>query len=87
MNERPPKPTPAGVVKRSIAIAGHSTSVSLEEAFWQALRHIAHARGCSLARLVVDIDQTRNGENLSSAIRVFILNDVLARIPRDAGSE
>lgn len=81
------RPSPAGVVKRSIAIAGHSTSVSLEEAFWQALRDIARARGCSLARLVVDIDQTRNGENLSSAIRVFVLNDVLRRIPDEATTE
>ncbi|MGV2981572.1 ribbon-helix-helix domain-containing protein [Camelimonas sp. ID_303_24] len=70
---------PAGVVKRSIVIAGHSTSVSLEEAFWQALRDIAAARGCPVARLVVEIDQTRAGENLSSAIRVFVLNEALKR--------
>lgn len=70
---------PAGVIKRSIVIAGHSTSVSLEEAFWRALRDIAAARGCPVARLVVEIDQSRAGENLSSAIRVFVLNEALKR--------
>ncbi len=63
----------AGVIKRSISIAGHSTSVSLEEAFWEALREIARQRGSSVQALVGDIDSRRAGQNLSSAIRVFVL--------------
>ena len=58
--------------KRSVRIAGHSTSVSLEEAFWDALKGIARARGVSLNRLITEIDRERGG-NLSSAIRVFVL--------------
>lgn len=61
------------IVKHSIAIAGHRTSVSLEEAFWQALKHIAASRGISLAALVAEIDAGRGDANLSSAIRVFVL--------------
>lgn len=58
--------------KRSIVIAGHRTSVSLEEAFWDALVEIARHRGTSLSRLVAEIDEAREG-NLSSAIRLFVL--------------
>ncbi|CAA7620464.1 ribbon-helix-helix domain-containing protein [Magnetospirillum sp. UT-4] len=58
--------------KRSITIAGHATSVSLEEAFWEELKGVAEARGTSLNRLIEDIDRSRRG-NLSSAIRVFVL--------------
>ncbi|MEL0107896.1 MAG: ribbon-helix-helix domain-containing protein [Rhodospirillaceae bacterium] len=60
--------------KRSILIAGHASSVSLEDAFWQELTNIAKKRGVSLNHLVSDIDRTRTG-NLSSAIRVFVLNN------------
>jgi predicted DNA-binding ribbon-helix-helix protein len=63
----------AGVVKRSVSIAGHGTSVSLEEAFWEALRDIARARGSSVQALIGEIDSRRAGQNLSSAIRVFVL--------------
>ena len=63
----------ARVVKRSIVIAGHRTSVSLEDAFWRALKDIAAERGLSLARLVVQIDAARGEANLSSALRVFAL--------------
>ena len=66
----------AGVIKRSISIAGHSTSVSLEEAFWEALRDIARQRGSSVQALVGEIDSRRAGQNLSSAIRVFVLETV-----------
>lgn len=62
-----------GIVKRSVMIAGHRTSVSLEAPFWEALRDIAAARGRSLAALVGEIDAGRDGQNLSSAIRVFVL--------------
>lgn len=60
--------------KRSVLIAGHASSVSLEDAFWQELTKIADARGISLNRLITEIDQTRQG-NLSSAIRVFVLEN------------
>ena len=63
----------ARVVKRSLVIAGHRTSVSLEDAFWRRLRAIAAERGLSLNRLAAMIDASRGGANLSSAIRVFVL--------------
>src|SRR6516225_2870427 len=59
--------------KRSIVIDGHKTSVSLEEAFWKSLREIAHERNEPLSHLVSGIDANRENANLSSAIRVFIL--------------
>jgi predicted DNA-binding ribbon-helix-helix protein len=61
--------------KRSVSIAGHRTSLSLEPEFWAALEAAARARGLSLARLVGEIDRERAGRNLSSAIRVFLLAD------------
>lgn len=62
------------VVKRSIVIAGHKTSVSLEDAFWGGLKEIATARGITLSELVADIDGSRQHGNLSSAIRLFVLD-------------
>lgn len=62
----------SAIVKRSVRIAGHVTSVSLEAAFWRGLREIAASRGMSVNALVALIDATRGG-NLSSAIRVFVL--------------
>ena len=58
--------------KHSITLAGHRTSLSLEEAFWSALRDIARREGCSIAALVERIDGQRSG-NLSSAVRVYLL--------------
>ena len=75
----------ARVVKRSLVIAGHRTSVSLEDAFWRRLRCIAAERGLSLNRLAAMIDASRGGANLSSAIRVFVLEAEGARPPRPAG--
>ena len=63
------------IEKRSIRIAGHQTSLSLEKEFWDELKTIAAQRGLSLNQLVTDIDQTRKG-NLSSALRVYVLKDV-----------
>ena len=63
----------SGVVKRSVRIAGHATSVSLEAAFWQALGEIARRRALSVAALVAVIDVERGG-SLSSAIRLFVLD-------------
>lgn len=63
----------AGVSKRSVMIAGHRTSVSLEDPFWAALRAIAAGRNESVQALVGAIDEGRGAQNLSSAIRVFVL--------------
>ena len=62
------------VVKRSIVIAGHRTSISLEDTFWKALKDIAKTRRETLSDLVATIDDKRRGGNLSSAIRVFVLD-------------
>ncbi|HWL06564.1 MAG TPA: ribbon-helix-helix domain-containing protein [Xanthobacteraceae bacterium] len=62
------------VVKRSIVIAGHKTSVSLEDAFWDGLKEIAAGRHVTLSDLVVSIDTGRQHGNLSSAIRLFVLD-------------
>jgi predicted DNA-binding ribbon-helix-helix protein len=62
------------VVKRSIVIAGHKTSVSLEDAFWQGLKEIAVLRQMTLSDLVASIDTDRHHGNLSSAIRLFVLD-------------
>jgi predicted DNA-binding ribbon-helix-helix protein len=62
------------VVKRSIVIAGHKTSVSLEDAFWKGLKDIAGSRGMTLSELVAAIDSDRRHGNLSSAIRLFVLD-------------
>ncbi|KQP96233.1 ribbon-helix-helix domain-containing protein [Methylobacterium sp. Leaf117] len=70
-----------GVTKRSVMIAGHRTSVSLEDPFWEALRRIAAARGQSVQALIGTIDASRDGQNLSSAIRVFVLAEVGRRVP------
>ena len=70
------------VVKRSIVIAGHKTSVSLEDAFWKGLKEIAAARDTTLSDLVASIDDGRGGGgNLSSAIRLFVL-DYYRNTPR-----
>jgi predicted DNA-binding ribbon-helix-helix protein len=61
------------VIKRSIVIGGHKTSVSLEDAFWEALRDIARNRGETISSLVGSIDASRQQGNLSSAIRLFVL--------------
>ena len=62
------------VVKRSIVIAGHKTSVSLEDAFWKGLKEIAGDRDITLSDLVATIDTERRHGNLSSAIRLFVLD-------------
>jgi predicted DNA-binding ribbon-helix-helix protein len=62
-----------GVVKRSVRIAGHATSVSLEREFWQALGDLARGRRVSVAALVAAIDAERTA-SLSSAIRLYVLD-------------
>jgi predicted DNA-binding ribbon-helix-helix protein len=61
------------VIKRSIMIAGRRTSVSLEDAFWRGLREIAAGRGETLSKLIGGINADRQFNNLSSAIRLFVL--------------
>jgi predicted DNA-binding ribbon-helix-helix protein len=63
----------SSIQKRSIMIAGHRTSVSLEEAFWSDLKEIAHSQEATVSELVAKIDETRQQTNLSSAIRLYVL--------------
>jgi predicted DNA-binding ribbon-helix-helix protein len=74
---------PTALKKRSVNIAGHSTSVTLEQIFWDSLREIAARRGQSVSALIEAIDQARaedpGAPNLSSAIRVFVLKTALER--------
>lgn len=63
----------AGIVKHSVSIAGHRTSISLEEPFWEALRQIADRQSISIQALIGRIDTERGEQNLSSAIRVHVL--------------
>jgi predicted DNA-binding ribbon-helix-helix protein len=62
------------IKKRSVDIAGHRTSISLEEPFWDALSAIADQRRISMNKLIAEIDKERAG-NLSSALRVFVLRE------------
>ena len=64
----------SSVIKRSIVIDGHKTSVSLEDPFWNDLKKIAHIQSVTLSELVARIHGTRKQSNLSSAIRVFVLH-------------
>ena len=64
----------SSVVKRSVVITGHKTSVSLEDAFWTDLKKIAHARQVTLSELVTKIDGACEQNNLSSAVRLFVLH-------------
>ena len=70
-------PSPSELQKHSVTIAGHRTSVTLEAIFWEALRGIAKRRQTTIAQLIVEIDRRRGEDkaapNLSSAIRVFVL--------------
>jgi len=66
-------PSAWGLVKRSVAIHGHRTSVSLEDAFWSRLKRMATSRGLSVSAVIAEIDSARGEANLSSAIRVAVL--------------
>lgn len=65
------------VAKRSIVIAGHKTSVSLEEPFWTMLKEIAHRQSTTLSMLVGGLDHNRKNGNLSSVIRLFVLDQAV----------
>jgi len=75
------------VVKRSIVLAGHKTSVSLEDAFWSGLKEIAGRRLMTLSTLVDSIDAQRQHDNLSSALRLFVLEFYRSQIPVTEGRE
>ena len=75
------------VTKRSIVIAGHKTSVSLEDAFWKGLKEIASERDITLSEMVAAIDSGRPAGNLSSAIRLFVLDHYRAMIGAAAGTQ
>jgi predicted DNA-binding ribbon-helix-helix protein len=75
------------VVKRSIVIAGHKTSVSLEDAFWRGLKEIAGSRDMTLSDLVATIDSERRHGNLSSAIRLFVLDHYRGQVAGQAEKE
>ena len=67
--------------KRSVTIAGHRSSITLEDAFWQELRNLAKGEGISLNALITKIDETRNpADNLSSALRLTILKNLQSQI-------
>jgi predicted DNA-binding ribbon-helix-helix protein len=79
---------PSSITKRSINIDGHKTSISLEDAFWTALKVIAHERHESPAHLITSIDAHRKASNLSSVLRVFVLEFYKSQIARgQAGFE
>jgi predicted DNA-binding ribbon-helix-helix protein len=71
--------------KRSFSIAGHRTSISLESAFWDALKEAAAQDGVTLASLINSIDKSRGEANLSSAVRVWLLERLKARAAAAAG--
>jgi predicted DNA-binding ribbon-helix-helix protein len=75
----------ARIVKRSVVLAGHATSVSIEEPFWTSLKEIARERGQSLNGLIAVIDAQRRGANLSSAIRLTVLGHYKGKAQGDGG--
>ena len=75
------------VVKRSIVVADHKTSVSLEDEFWKGLKEIAALRLTNLSGLVSKIDSQREHGNLSSAIRIFVLNFYRSQVPNPESGE
>ena len=70
------------VIKRSIIVARHKTSVSLEDAFWNALKEIAIAQGRTLSDLITSIDVDRRHSNLSSCLRLFVLDFYRAQLAK-----
>ena len=74
------------VVKRSILSSGHKTSVSLEEPFWSGMKEISGERGKTLSELVSEIDANRQQGNLSSAIRLFVLDHFKTRAAGPTGA-
>jgi predicted DNA-binding ribbon-helix-helix protein len=73
------------VVKRSVVVSGHKTSVSLEDAFWNSLKEISSERQMTLSALVAAIDSQRQHSNLSSAIRLYALDFYRTQLSDAAG--
>jgi predicted DNA-binding ribbon-helix-helix protein len=69
----------SSVVKRSVAVGGHKTSVTLEDVFWQGLHEIAQARHLNVSSLIDEINRGRRETNLSSHIRMYVLDYYRAR--------
>ncbi|MEH6525973.1 MAG: ribbon-helix-helix domain-containing protein [Sneathiella sp.] len=70
---------PGTIIKHSVRIAGHQTSISLEHKFWDILQEIALRQNISMNKLITNIDATRSG-NMSSTIRLFVLEDLEHRL-------
>jgi predicted DNA-binding ribbon-helix-helix protein len=77
----------SSLTKHAIVIAGHKTSVSLEDAFWKCLKEVAARRDMTVSELVEAIDANRRHANLSSAIRLFVLDVYLDQLDRIAKKE
>jgi predicted DNA-binding ribbon-helix-helix protein len=73
------EPVKSAVIKRSIGVGRHKTSISLEDAFWRQLGEIARAQGRTVSKLIAEIDGSRQYGNLSSAIRLFVLEQFRAK--------
>ena len=69
------------IVRRSLTLSGHRTSLALEPAFWDMVERFARADGLSLAAYIAAIDRTRGEDNLASAVRVAVLNRLIAAVP------
>ena len=75
------------IVKRSVVLAGHKTSISLEDEFWNALKKIANDRYVTMSELVSGIDKQRQHGNLSSALRLFVLEYYRGKAAEKPGDE
>lgn len=85
MRATPNDLAPGVILKRSVSIRGHRTSVTLEEPFWQYLEECSRAKNLSVAEVIASVDEAREPDsNLSSALRVFLFTDLLARLPRES---
>jgi predicted DNA-binding ribbon-helix-helix protein len=73
------EPVKSAVIKRSVSVGNHRTSISLEDAFWRHLNEIARAQGWTVSKLIAEIDGSRQYGNLSSAIRLFVLEHFRAK--------
>jgi len=74
-------------IKRSVVISGHKTSVCLEDAFWTGPKEIASAQNRTMSDLIKSIDEERNQSNLSSAIRLFVLDFYRIQLEKPAASD
>jgi len=74
------------IIKRSIVLNGHKTSVSLENEFWDGLRQIADAQKSKVSAMVQRIDRERTNRNLSSAIRIYVFNHFRERLASERAS-